>query len=40
VRAQIRLSYSELDQRLHNLEHEVVDLRGRVERIEARLPTS
>ncbi len=38
VRAQIRLSYDELDGRLRSLEHEVVSLRARVERIESLLP--
>ena len=36
--AQVSLSYSELDGRLRFLEHEVVDLRARLERVEMRLP--
>ena len=37
LRAQIRLSYSGLDQRLQTLEHEVQDLRSRVLRLEERV---
>jgi hypothetical protein len=37
TRALIRLSYSELDRRVRTLESDVVDLRGRLERVEGRL---
>ena len=39
TRALIRLSYSELDGRLRHLEHEVGDLRARVDRIESHSST-
>ena len=39
VRSMITLSYSELDGRLRMLEHDVADLRGRLDRLEARLPS-
>ncbi len=39
VKAMIKLSYAELDGRLRSLEHEVTDLRGRIERLEARSAT-
>lgn len=35
VKAMIKFSYAELDRRVRTLEHEVVDLRSRVERIES-----
>jgi len=35
VKAMIKFSYAELDRRVRSLEHEIVDLRSRVERIEA-----
>ncbi len=35
ARSMIRLSYSELDRRLHGLEGALVELRARVERLEA-----
>ena len=37
VRALIRLSYGQLDQRLTSLESDVSDLRARLEKVEARL---
>jgi hypothetical protein len=37
VKAMINLSYRELDGRLRSLEADVSDLRGRLERVEARL---
>jgi|GEM_PF-5297716 len=36
VKSMIRLSYAEIDGRLRTLEHEVTDLRSRIERLEAR----
>ncbi len=35
VKSMIRLSYSELDRRLHSLENTVFELRNRVEKLEA-----
>ena len=35
VKAMIKFSYAELDRRFRTLENEVVDLRSRVDRIEA-----
>ena len=37
VKAMIKLSYTELDGRLRSLEHEVGDLRTRLERLESRV---
>ncbi len=37
TRGLIRLSYGELDRRVRDLESEVADLRGRLDRVEARL---
>lgn len=36
IKAMIKFSYAELDQRLRTVESEVLDLRARVERLEAR----
>lgn len=37
TKAMIRLSYAELDRRIRGLELDVTDLRGRLERVEARV---
>jgi hypothetical protein len=37
VKAMIKFSYAELDRRVRGLETDLVELRGRVERIEARI---
>ena len=39
VKAMIKFSYAELDRRVRTLEGEIVTLRSRVERIEARIGT-